>query len=175
MFLVCDLPQTFEDYMLEAVLGHSHLNSRDVVIEIPRHYLFNRQTYTQVFQDFPDATDLKSVLFSPNAGSLLPGSSSVTVGHHLGSWLRSFHEWASAPEQAHLRAVIGKNQSMRDLKRKVTYSSFLTVLENYPELLDGCKEALEAVRDFMSNEFEEPPRYGTESWGIIHGDFWSGK
>jgi hypothetical protein len=161
--------------MLDAVAGYSSPNTIAAVIKTPRLYLFSRQTHTQVLQDFPDTDDLKSVFFLPNVGNLLPDSSAATIGHHLGSWLRSFHTWASAPRQADMRAAIGQNRPMRDLKRMVTYDSFLTVLQNYPELLVGCKETLEAIRDIMSSEFEKPPVYEGEDWGIIHGDYWSGK
>jgi len=161
--------------MLDAVACYSPPNITAVVIKTPRLYLFNRRTNTQVLEDFPDTGDLKSVFFLPNVGSLLPGSSAAAIGHHLGSWLRSFHAWASAPKQASMRASIGQNRPMRELKRMVTYGSFLTVLENFPELLVGCKETLEIVRDVMSKEFEKPPVYEDEEWGIIHGDYWSGK
>jgi hypothetical protein len=64
---------------------------------------------------------------------------------------------------------------MRKLKRFITYDGFLGVLENYPELLQGRKKTLEAIRDIMAKEFEKPPTEEDENWGLIHGDFWSGK
>ncbi|KAK4031802.1 hypothetical protein C8A01DRAFT_51243 [Parachaetomium inaequale] len=44
---------------------------------------------TQVLEDLPGTNDLKTAFFLPNATDLLPGSSPLTIGHHLGSWLRS--------------------------------------------------------------------------------------
>jgi len=161
--------------MLDAVANYSPPYTAGTEIKTPRLYLFNRQTNTLVFEDFPDTDDLKSVFFLPNAGSLLPGPSPATIGYHLGSWLRSFHSWASAPGQISMRAAVGQNRPMRDLKRMVTYDGFLKVLGNYPELLVCYKDTLEAVRDVMSKEFEKPPVDEDEDWGIIHGDYWSGK
>jgi len=64
---------------------------------------------------------------------------------------------------------------MRKLKRLLTYDGFLRALKNCPELLEGHKETLETIRDIMVKEFEKLPAEGDEDWGLIHGDFWSGK
>jgi hypothetical protein len=42
-------------------------------------------------------------------------------------------------------AAVGENRPMRDLKRMVTYDTIIPVLENYPELLAGCRETLETL------------------------------
>jgi hypothetical protein len=148
----------------------------DAVIKTPRLYHFNRQTNTQVIQDFPGTEDLKSIFFLPDAADFLPGPSPVTIGHRLGSWLKAFHVWAREQHQGKQHKAIGVNNPMRDLKRMITYDSVLGVLENYPELLAGHKEALETIRDAMGKEFEKlPGEEDGEDWGVIHGDFWSGK
>lgn len=145
------------------------------VIKAPRLYVYNRETNIQVLEDFSNTAGFKSMLFSPNADNLLPQTSPATIGRHLGSWLWSFHTWASAPEQAALRAQILQDDPMRKLKRLLTYDGFLGVLENYPELLEGHKKTLETIQDVMIKEFEKPPTEEDENWGLIHGDFWSGK
>lgn len=146
------------------------------MIKTPRLYHFNHQTNTQVIQDFPGTDDLKSTFFMPNAADLLPGSSPATIGHHLGAWLRAFHAWAAEPQQEKMRKATAENRPMRELKRMITYDAVLGVLENYPELLTGHKETLETIRDAMGKEFEKMPGEETgEDWGVIHGDYWSGK
>ncbi|KAK6082666.1 phosphotransferase enzyme family protein [Seiridium cupressi] len=102
--------------------------------------------------------------------------SPATAGRHLGSWLQSFHTWASAPAQATLR---GQMQMLQDdpigkVKYLLTYDSFFKVLENYPELLEAHQEKLETIRDVLGKEFEKSPKEDNENWGLIHGDFWSG-
>jgi len=163
--------------MLAAVEHFSFRPAADsTTIKTPRLYLFSRESNTQVLEDLPGTDDLKTTFFLPNATELLPGSSPLAVGHHLGSWLRSYHTWASAPEQVGTLAAVGENRPMRDLKRMVTYDTIIPVLENYPELLAGCRETLETLVAVLGKEFEKSPgAEADENWGMIHGDFWSGK
>lgn len=73
-------------------------------------------------------------------------------------------------------AAVGENRPMRDLKRMITYDAIIPVLENYPELLVGCRETLETLVAVLGKEFEKSPgAEPDEHWGMIHGDFWSGK
>lgn len=145
------------------------------VIKAPRILLYDRETNTQVLEDFSNTAGFKMMLFSPNADTLMPRSSRSTIGRHVGSWLQSFHTWASAPEQAALRARILQDDPIRILKRGITYDGFLGVLQNYPALLEGHEKTLETIRDVMTSEFEKSPIEGDENWGLIHGDLWSGK
>ncbi|KAK3293562.1 kinase-like domain-containing protein [Chaetomium fimeti] len=167
---------TFEESMLAAVASFKFPPAADgTKIKTPRLYLFSHESNTQVLEDLPGTDDLKSAFFLPNAADLLPGSSPLTIGHHLGSWLRSYHTWASAPEQVPTLAAVGENRPMRDLKRMITYDTIIPVLENYPELLVGCRETLETLVAALGKEFDKPPfAEADEHWGMIHGDFWSG-
>lgn len=108
---------------------------------------------------------------------ILPGTSPVSVGYDIGSWLRSFHRWTSEPGQAPLRETIGRNIEARKLKRKITYDSFVAILEKYPNLVKGYEEKLKSIQNAMTAGFElnQPPKGNDESWGLIHGDFWTGK
>lgn len=135
----------------------------------------DRESNTQVLEDFVNTNGLKSTLLSPDAGNLLPPSSLATIGWFLGSWLWSFHRWAVAPQQATLRAQIWQNDSMRKIKYLFTYDGFLKVLETYPELLEGHRETFTQIRDTMAKEYKKPSTEEDEDWGLIHGDFWSGK
>ncbi|KAK7923162.1 hypothetical protein PG985_007233 [Apiospora marii] len=148
-----------------------------VEVRVPQLYHFDRETHTQILQDFADTTDLTTMLQSPAAAveKNLPGSGPKAVGHALGSWLREFHDWSSMPAQRPLQAQVGPNLGMRRLKCLITYDSFIEILERHPELLvEGCKDTLEEVQATMEQEFERPPAEGDESRGLIHGDFWSG-
>ncbi|KAH8757152.1 kinase-like domain-containing protein [Hyaloscypha sp. PMI_1271] len=98
----------------------------------------------------------------------------ATIGRHLGFWLRSFHVWSSAPEQAALRAQMWQNDPMRKTKYLFTYDSVLKVLENYPELMDGHEKTLDTIRDVIAKEFERPSTEDGDGYGLLHGDFWSG-
>lgn len=164
----------FEESLFNAVADFS-ASASATLLKAPRLYLYDRETNTQLLEDFTNTTGFKSMLFSLSSSTLLPQSSPATIGRHLGSWLRSFHTWALAPEQASLRKQIPYDDPMRKFKRRLTYDSFLGALKNYPELLDGHRETLETVRDMMVKEFEKPPTEGDDNWGLIHGDFWSGK
>lgn len=152
--------------------------STSVVVKIPGLYLFNQETNTQILEDLHQTTDLKTILHSPASNiHSYPGGNPFVLGHVLGSWLRSFHEWGSAAEQTSLCAKIARNQSMRKLKCQITYGSFLEILQLYPQIVEGHVETLLAVKDAMTAEFQvdHQPTCDTEDWGLIHGDFWSGK
>jgi hypothetical protein len=167
--------------MLQALAGFSctmSTNPAQSVVGSPRLYLFDRETNTQVLEDCSDTTDLMTILTSSSlVKGILPGNSPESVGYDMGSWLRCFHRWASEPAQARLRATIGQNTEARKLKRKITYDSFLGILETYPELVEGHLDALQRIKTAIAAEFEldEPPIGEDDKWGLIHGDFWSGK
>lgn len=165
--------------MLHALPNFSSTTySVNTVVRSPRLYLFDRKTNTQVLEDCSNTTDLKTIFISPMAKNILPGTSPASVGHDMGSWLRFFHQWSSEPGQAQLRATIGRNTEARKLKRKITYDSFVAILERYhPEVVEGHVEKLKSIQNAMTAEFElnEPPQGDDGRWGLIHGDFWTGK
>ncbi|UKZ73272.1 hypothetical protein TrVFT333_000915 [Trichoderma virens FT-333] len=167
----------FEESMLHGLDGFTqtiNTPSGTSVVAAPRCYLFDRDTHTQVHQDFPNTIDLTTILQSANVDQILPGSSGRSVGYALGSWLRFFHNWTSEPAQAALRERVGPNKGMRQLKCLITYDSFIEILERHPETIEGHKETLKAVQSAMKYEFERPPTEGEEIRGLIHGDFWAG-
>lgn len=165
----------FEETLFHSVAEFSPPTAPATVIKAPHIYTYNRETGTQILEDFASTAGFKSMVFSPSADKLLPQSSPATIGRHLGSWLRSFHEWTSAPEQSTLRAHTFPDDPMRKLKCSITYDGFLGVLERFPELLEGHKGALKTIRDVMVKEFESIPTEEDENWGLIHGDMWLGK
>lgn len=71
---------------------------------------------------------------------------------------------------------LGNNEPMRQLKYRITYDSFISNLEQFPDVLGGHREALEVVKHMATEEFTRTSGDGQgEEWGIIHGDFWTGK
>ncbi|KAK8020234.1 hypothetical protein PG990_005372 [Apiospora arundinis] len=166
----------YEMSMLCALDGFPWTTASDCTVEVrvPQLYHYDRETHTQVLQDFAGTKDLTTILQSVNIEQNLPGSSPRAVGHALGSWLRMFHQWASMPAQKALLEKLGPNQGMRQLKSLITYGSFIEILERHPEVIEGHKNTLEDVQAAMKQEFERPPIDGDSTRGLIHGDFWSG-
>src|ERR1700712_528009 len=115
------LHQIFEEAMLNALMTFASTTTPDQIsLKVPRLYLFNQETNTQIHEDFPDAVDFKSVFVSPTANDILSQPLATSIGCALGVWTRSFHTWSSKPAQADLCAEIGKNEPMRKLKYLIT-------------------------------------------------------
>ncbi|KAK7757531.1 hypothetical protein SLS62_000546 [Diatrype stigma] len=167
-----------EESMLNA-LKEFHYDSHHAQVKVPHLYLFDRETSTQVLEDIPGVVDLKTIFVSPNANDVLSKPLATSIGRALGSWLRAFHAWASAPAQSHLcaNAEMGTNELMRKLKYFITYGSFIEVLEKFPDVIGDHKKSLQEVQHMAIKEFEKTASGdgdGREEWGLIHGDFWTG-
>ncbi|KAK3317742.1 kinase-like domain-containing protein [Cercophora scortea] len=144
-------------------------------VRTPRLYMRSLETSTQILEDFADTVDLKSVLVSPNANAVFTPSVATSIGRDLGSWLRAFHVWAGEKARASLVSEISQNDAMKKLKYQVTYDSFIKVLGNFPELLEGNETTLESVKNAATEDFKRiAEEEGDEGWGLIHGDLWSG-
>ncbi|KAJ4244797.1 hypothetical protein NW762_014374 [Fusarium torreyae] len=164
-----------EKSMLEHLKGSS-LASRPVIV--PHIYFSHRdsQGNIQVQEDFPQAKDMTSSMRSPVLNGFLDQSVMISVSHEVGSWLRSFHEWTSASQQAEFRQRIGCNEPMQKLKHQVTYGTFMNILQNFPSILQDNIEILEKVKQRAESELEDLTSVKErEHYGIIHGDFWMGK
>ncbi|KAL1854448.1 hypothetical protein VTK73DRAFT_8745 [Phialemonium thermophilum] len=167
----------YEETMLHAL---NDFSSTTANITTPRLLLFDPKTSTQVLEDIPDATDLKSFLLqhanSQSPARPLGARAAASIGYGLGSWLRSLHDWSSGTVQENLRNQLARNAGMRELKCRVTDVAFQTLLENFPDLLDGRAPTLERVRHWMREDFEKPVLKTADGleWGVIHGDFWTG-
>lgn len=168
------LPKVFEELLLNS-LSNISTSITGANVKSPRLYLYDRETNTQVFEDLSDTIQFMTVLSSANIHSLLPFPSTTTVGRHLGVWLRSFHIWASSPDQVDLRKHICQNDHMRKTKYIFTYDSVFKVLKIFPELLEGFEQTLSTILDIIAKEFERPTTVEGEDYGLLHGDLWSGK
>ncbi|EHK25852.1 uncharacterized protein TRIVIDRAFT_128460, partial [Trichoderma virens Gv29-8] len=164
----------FEELLLNSIAQFPPLIDAPVLVKAPRLYLIDRESNTQVLEDFVNSEGLKSIWISSEANDLLPPSSLEAIGLQLGSWLRAFHGWATAPEQASVRAQMWQGDPMRKIKYFFTYQNFLKVLELYPELLKDHREILDHIQDAISKEYEKSSTEEDGDFGLIHGDFWSG-
>jgi len=168
------MPKIFEGLLLHALASYLP-PATTATVKPPRLYLYDRETNIQVLEDFSNADGFMAMLSCADAHNLLPSPSTAIIGRHLGFWLRSFHVWSSAPEQAALRAQMWQNDPVRKTKYLFTYDSVLKVLENYLELMDGHEKTLDTIRDVIAKEFERPSTEEGDGYGLLHGDFWSGK
>lgn len=152
------------------------ITANNFSLRAPRLYQFDRKANTQILEDLSDTIDIKTVLESPTAYSVLPQSISTSIGSALGTWLRSFHSWASAPAQATLRGMMGDNQPMRKIRYAISYGAFVDIVRKFPEIWEMHSKALLQVQDMAIAEYSKAAQENAEeNWGLIHGDFWAGK
>ena len=101
------------------------------------------------------------------------------TGFQVGSWLRAFHAWGSASSQHELRNKIFQDSAMRKFKRKVKYDRIMEIVKKFPDTWREVHEDLEALQQLAIQESEctslQASEKDPEAWGVIHGDFWSGK
>lgn len=162
--------------MLDALSKVRPVQVDTISVRTPRLYHFDQNTSTQIMEDLTDTIDLKTVLELPEVSEVLPSSRSMAIGHALGAWLRWFHSWASEPGQSGLREALNSNAAMREVRYEISYGSFTNVVQKFPDIWEVNKQTLEEVKDMATNEYERKPQRSAEKgWGVIHGDFWSGK
>jgi hypothetical protein len=164
--------------MLKALNTFLSTVTRDgISVRTPHFHLFLRDSNTQIIEDIPNAIDMKTNITSPDDNIFFNQTIAFSIGYALGSWLRSFHVWARESTQASLNNEIGGNTEMRKLKFMINYENFIHILEDhFPDIIEGYERTFAAVKDLASKEFEKSPEgEHADNWGIIHGDFWSGK
>ncbi|KAF3395741.1 hypothetical protein F1880_007292 [Penicillium rolfsii] len=162
----------FEGAILKALDGlQSYESSQKIIVKTPRLFHFDKETNTQILEDLPDSVDLKHYLIS-DLSREISKISARALGHSLGSWLRSFHKWASKPEQAETRGILGGNQALKTLKFYINFTWLLDTIQNFPAILEGSREIFEKVRDFAAEELKRTEI--DDEYNVIHGDFWTG-
>ncbi|KAK5636879.1 hypothetical protein RRF57_012591 [Xylaria bambusicola] len=162
-------------YEVSMLTSLNELPPSTLRVKTPRLHLFIRETNIQVLEDIPDVDDLKNVLVLSAGKQILTAQAATSIGHNIGAWLRSFHDWAIISNTKF--TDFGDNESMRILKYDITYGAYLDVLESsFPDLLEGHRLPLRQVKELAMKEFEKTSNdwFAGENWGIIHGDFWSG-
>lgn len=148
----------------------------NISLRTPHLYQFERKTNIQILEDLSDTIDIKTVLESSTALSVLSRSTSTSIGYALGAWLRSFHLWTSAPAQATLQGIMGDNEPMRKIKYMINYGAFVDIVQKFPEIWETHSKPLQEVRNMAIAEYSKTIQPNAEeNWGLIHGDFWAGK
>lgn len=147
-----------------------------ITIKTPHIYHFSHATHTQVQEDLPAAQDLKTFLTTPTIATTIPETLVRFIGNALGEWLLAFHRWTDEHESSRreLKMRMAGNTLMRELKCSVNYDNLVQMVERYPALLERSRRVFEEVRDFAKEECKRVDVDG-EGFGVIHGDFWSGK
>lgn len=170
-------PQQAEEECLKALNGALSPPTGPYSVRAPKLYHFNPSTNTQVQEYLPSALSLKDFALkhfsSPSAPSDAVSRKPLCheLGHSLGAWLRSFHDWAARPEQTGLKDKMRANRPMQQLKHMVNYTTLVATVGNFPTILGDGKEVFEEVERAMAREMEK----GEEKLEVIHGDFWTGK
>jgi hypothetical protein len=141
-------------------------------VKTPRVLHFDQENNTQVLEDLPNSIDLKSFLLSDLCHGVSE-TSGRSLGSALGSWLKTFHNWASKSEQADSRSLLAQNGTMKDLKFYVNYSMLMDTIANFPGILEDSRSVFEELKDFAAAELKKSEE--EDGFGIIHGDFWTGK
>lgn len=128
-------------------------------------------------EDLDKSSDLKTWLLSP-AGMLVDKPAAKAIGHALGSWLGSFHAWASQDDQIALRNKLAENKSMQQLKYAINYDQLINMIDKYPHILEEGRSVFEKVRAHAAEEISTHTSNSgnnvDDGWGPIHGDFWTG-
>jgi hypothetical protein len=143
----------------------------------PQPLLYLPSLEIQIIEDLYPGLDYASLLTSPD--SAIPLSIRSAVGLGLGEWLHALHHWTQEPEQNELRNIMRGNVASRDLKWRTTYATIVDIAGTFSTINEEELEVLREVRARAEREHEEAMHEQvieeTESYGIVHGDFWTGK
>lgn len=178
MRVKADIKKTYENSMLETLTGVD-LGSGAPVMPVltPRSLLYLPSPRIQIIEDLHSALDCANLLRPHSDG--IPLSLWSDVGFALGEWLRALHRWTQEPEQGHLRSTMEGNKASRDLKWQTTYGTIVDIARTFPIITEEGLDVLKEVREKAEREQEDAAQRAvnedTESYGIIHSDFWTGK
>jgi hypothetical protein len=137
----------------------------NIHVTTPHLYQYSTVTDTQIISDYPNSLELKKYFTTHT----VPTAQVNRLGVALGTWLKSFHCWASEDAQRPLRETMKKSEQMVQLKFFVNYGRLLPTIDMFPTILEESRETFGNVEDMMRIEMEKG------EGDLIHGDFWSGK
>lgn len=160
------LSQEFEQSILAALEKLPPVTHSLITVQAPRMISFSQDTNTQIYSDLPSSADLKTYALT----NTLTQTQSSRLGHSLGLWTKTFHTWATAPEQAGLRETMKGNKEMRGLKYQINYSNAIGMIDKFPAILEGSRGTFQAVAEDVQKMMDKK-----EDGNLIHGDFWTGK
>lgn len=142
----------------------------------PKIYHYDPAANTQVQEYLKNAINLKTYAlehYAPGESQKDPESvrsQCRNLGHALGAWLRSFHDWCDRPEQDGLRDIAAKNHEMQSLKRFINYQQLVQMADTHPAILGEIKDTLSSINEMTKRELQDQ-----SALQVIHGDFWTGK
>ena len=153
------------------------LNPLTIQVSTPRTFLNLSSSHIQVFEDLQPALDLAHILTSRIDTFSLPDCSAI--GFALGTWLNTFHNWTERPAQGDLRRVMEKNRTSQDLKWRITYATIVDIAGRLPAIeeedLRVLRDVVTKVRHDLELQMEDGIDGDLPNYGLIHGDFWTGK
>ncbi|KAJ5203149.1 hypothetical protein N7449_005228 [Penicillium cf. viridicatum] len=153
----------YEALMLEAINGRIQTNFDKATTSSPYLYQFFPQINTTALSELPDSIQLQNCLSDQN----LNEANVFRIDMSLGQWMRRFHEWGSAPEQASLLRKMKGNTGMAEMKCNITYGRLKDVITMFPAIFEGSIEIFENLAQRVKAEMETE---GARSQ-LIHGDF----
>jgi len=141
-------------------------------VRTPKLYESNVNGHNQVMEYVTNGTNLKAYVLRFYAPPTSDASKSqcFELEQALGSWLRSFHDWASLPEQSTFRNIVSSNVDLQRIRYQANYASTVRLVNRFPSILENSVQLLEQVRDATAAELRDEAALRP-----IHGDFWTGK
>ncbi|KAJ5523647.1 hypothetical protein N7513_013191 [Penicillium frequentans] len=127
----------FEEAILQALDGLPSHSQENITVKTPRILHFDKEANTQVMEDLPNSLDLKSFLSDLAKG--VSEAAGHALGRSVGTWLRTFHDWAGKPEQGECRSLLAQNESMKQLKFYVNYSMLMDTIADFPGILENSR------------------------------------
>lgn len=149
--------------MLEAMNDQIQIISHDVTVSALRLYRFFPEINTATLSSMPDPIQVQDCL----SDKILDDTNVFRIGASLGRWMRRFHDWGSAPEQAPLREEMKKNTGMAEMRYSITYGRLEPVIAMYPAIFEGSAAIFTNLEQRMKAEIQT----GTSGDQLIHGDF----
>ena len=137
-------------------------------IGTPTLHHFFRDSSTQIIQDFPDSTNLKTCILTHTISE----SQANLLGSALGSWTRTFHTWGASPESTNLRDTMGRNSNAVDLKFALNAGRLILTADAFPNILDKSRDMF---REIAAGLRSRSHKDNLKEKSLIHGDFWTGK
>lgn len=161
-FALTDTRCDIEVAMLQAKIPAAISNG--ITIDTPT--VFSSKHPIQVHEDLPKSTTLKEYLLQND--DLSEGQSN-RIGKALGSWTRSFHNWAQEPARTiMLQPLHNEMQKMAELKLSI----------NYGRLVESIKSSNLVLTDEELDILTAVARTNASisllDGHLIHGDFWTG-